>query len=228
MVMIAPSILSADFAALGEGVRQAADGGADWIHVDVMDGHFVPNLSFGPDVVASIRRAVEMPLDVHLKLTHPDRFVKRFVDAGANSISIHIEASCDVNATLTAIRTRGLLAGLVLKPATQANALRPYLGNFDYVLCMTVEPGYGGQTFMADMLPKIRQIRQMSDAAAEPFPIMVDGGIGTETAARCAAAGATQFVAGHSLYSAPDMAAAITAMRAATEAARTSDTPAQP
>ncbi|NLN00499.1 MAG: ribulose-phosphate 3-epimerase [Lentisphaerae bacterium] len=221
-------MFSADFGRLADGARLAERSGADELHLDVMDGHFVPNLSFGPDVVASIRRAVEMPLDVHLMLTHPDRFVKRFVDAGANSISIHIEASCDVNATLTAIRTRGLLAGLVLKPATQANALRPYLGNFDYVLCMTVEPGYGGQTFMADMLPKIRQIRQMSDAAAEPFPIMVDGGIGNETAAQCAAAGATQFVAGSSLYSAPDMAAAITAMRAATEAARTSGIPVQP
>ncbi|NLF86442.1 MAG: ribulose-phosphate 3-epimerase [Lentisphaerae bacterium] len=227
-IEILPSLLSADFGRLADGARLAERAGGDALHLDIMDGHFVPNLTFGPDVVAAVRRAVEMPLNVHLMLTHPDRFVKRFVDAGADAISIHVEAACEVNATLTAIRTRGLSAGLVLKPATPADALRPFLGHIDFVLCMTVEPGYGGQSFMADMLPKIRQVRRLSDAAAHPFPVMVDGGIGADTAAQCAAAGASQFVAGHSLYSAPDMAAAITAMRAATAAAQARGTPGQP
>ena len=228
-IEILPSLLSADFGHLADGARLAERAGADALHLDIMDGHFVPNLTFGPDAVAAVRRAVEMPLNVHLMLTHPDRFVKRFVDAGADAISIHVEAASDVNATLTAIRTRGLLAGLVLKPATPADALRPFLGRFDFVLCMTVEPGYGGQSFMADMLPKIRQVRRLSDAmAAHPFPVMVDGGIAADTAAQCASAGASQFVAGNSLYSAPDMAAAIAAMRAAAAAAQASGTPGQP
>ena len=219
-IEILPSLLAADSGQLADGARLAETAGGDALHVDIMDGHFVPNLSFGPDVVAAVRRVVALRLNVHLMLTHPDRYVSRFAEAGADAISFHVEADCDVAATLAVIRARGLSAGLVLKPATPADAIRPFLGQFDFVLCMTVEPGYGGQSFMDGMRPKIRQVRTLSETAApHPFPIMVDGGINADTAARCAAAGANQFVAGNSLYSAPDMGAAIAAMRTAATAA---------
>jgi ribulose-phosphate 3-epimerase len=219
-ISILPSLLSADFGRLAEGAQQAERAGGDALHLDIMDGHFVPNLTFGPDVVAAVRRAVKFPLNVHLMLTHPDAYVERFADAGADAISFHVEADCDVAATLAAIRARNLPAGLVLKPATAAAAIRPFLGRFDFILCMTVEPGYGGQSFMADMLPKIAQVRSIAlQEVPHPFPIMVDGGIGAGTSARCAAAGASQFVAGNSLYSAPDMGAAVTAMRTTAAAA---------
>ena len=222
-IEILPSLLAADSGHLADGARRAETAGGDALHVDIMDGHFVPNLSFGPDVVAAVRRAVTFRLNVHLMLTHPDRYAQRFAEAGADAISFHVEAECDVAATLAAIRGFDLPAGLVLKPATSADAIRPFLGQFDFVLVMTVEPGYGGQSFMADMLPKIREVRAIAEREAQtPFPIMVDGGIGAATAARCAAAGATQFVAGNSLYSAPDMGAAVAAMRAAAQAATAS------
>lgn len=219
-IKILPSLLAADPGYLAEGARRAEEGGADELHLDIMDGHFVPNLSYGPDVVAAMRRAVAMPLDVHLMLTHPDRYIRRFAKAGADAISFHVEAECDVAATLADLRGLGKRAGLVLKPATSADALIPFLGQFDFVLCMTVEPGYGGQSFMAEMLPKITRVSEIGrDAAPAPFPVMVDGGINAATAARCAAAGASQFVAGNSLYAASDMGGAIVAMRSAAEAA---------
>lgn len=216
---ILPSLLAADFGHLADGCRRAEEAGADALHLDIMDGHFVPNLSFGPDVVKMAKRATNIPLDVHLMLTRPDLYIDRFADAGADAISIHVEADCDVSATLAAIRARKLRAGLVVKPKTPAGAVKPFLGAFGYVLVMTVEPGYGGQSFMADMLPKIAELAAMSAASATPFPVMVDGGIADETGARCAKAGATEFVAGSSLYRAPDMAAAVASLRASLERA---------
>ena len=207
---ILPSMLAADYGTLENEAVRCEKAGADALHLDIMDGHFVPNLSFGPDIVKVCRKAVAIPLDVHLMLTRPDLYVARFAD-GANAISIHVEASCDIAATLASIRNRGLRAGLVLKPKTPASALLPFSGLFDYVLVMTVEPGYGGQVFMADMLPKIRELARTS--AATPFPIMVDGGINAETARLCVEAGATELVAGSHLFKAPDMAAAITELR---------------
>ncbi len=214
-IQILPSMLAADWGRLRDAARACEAGGADQLHLDVMDGHFVPNLSFGPDFVKMCRGAVGIPLDVHLMLSRPDLYAGRFIDAGADAVSIHEEAECDIAATLSAIRARGRRAGLVIKPKTPAEAIVPYLGAIDYVLVMTVEPGYGGQSFMADMLPKIARVAEISRNAPAPFPIMVDGGIGEATIGACAAAGATQFVAGSALFKAPDIAAAIASLRAA-------------
>ena len=210
---ILPSMLAADYGRLADEARRCSDAGADALHLDIMDGHFVPNLSFGPGVVTACRRAVAIPLDVHLMVTRPDIYFPRFADAGADAISFHVEADCDVRATLAAIRARGLRAGIVLKPATPAEAVKPFICQFDYVLVMTVEPGYGGQAFMDGMLPKIRALSEMGRDSGVPFPIMVDGGITDTTAPLCTAAGATELVAGSHLFKAADMAAAISALR---------------
>lgn len=212
-------MLSADFGRLFDEAVRVEKAGADALHLDIMDGHFVPNLSFGTNIVSTSKKAVKIPLDVHLMLSNPDRYVDRFMDAGADWVSIHIEADCDVAATLKTIRDHKVLAGLVLKPKTPAEALAPYLGQFDYVLCMTVEPGYGGQSFMSDMLPKIRAVAELSRKTAKPFPVMVDGGINNDTGALCAAAGATQLVSGSTLFKAPDLAEAIAGMREKAEKA---------
>lgn len=217
-IQILPSMLAANWGHLSDEARRCEEAGADQLHIDIMDGHFVPNLSFGVDFTAVFRKAVSIPLDVHLMISRPDLYAERFIARGADAVSIHVESDCDVAATLRQIRALGKRAGIVVKPKTPASAVEPFAGLFDYVLVMTVEPGYGGQSFMADMLPKIATLREMSEQSAVHFPIMVDGGIGVETAAECARAGASEFVAGSSLFKATDgMAAAIAAIRAAAE-----------
>jgi len=218
-VRILPSLLAADFGCLADGCRRAETAGGDALHLDIMDGHFVPNLSFGGDVVAMARRATRLPLNVHLMMEQPDRYVDRFVDAGAATVLIHIEASCPVADVLAAIRRRGAACGVTLKPGTPAAAVAPLLGLVDEVLVMTVEPGYGGQAFMAGMLPKLATIRRAANALGRrELTLMVDGGIDVATAALCAAQGANAFVAGSSLFRLADMGAGVRAMRAAAAA----------
>ena len=216
-IAILPSLLAADCGCLAEECRRVAASGAEALHLDIMDAHFVPNLSFGPGVVAMAHRTVPaMPLNVHLMLTHPQDYAARFIDAGASTVLIHVEAACDVAATLTDIRKRNVRAGIVLKPATPAEAIFPFLEQVDEVLVMTVEPGYGGQAFLEAMLPKMALIRQESNRLGRgSLRLMVDGGINLAATAACAAHGANAFVAGSSLFRLADMRAGVDAMRQA-------------
>lgn len=214
-VQILPSLLAADTGHLADEIARVEASGADALHLDIMDAHFVPNLSFGPDMVALAQRVCPTLFrHVHLMMTRPDLYAGRFIDAGAQTVQFHVEADCDVWAGLRAIHARGVRAGLVLRPQTPAAALFPYLSLCDEVLCMTVNPGYGGQSFMDEVLPKIRDLRRYADSHGLPeLDIMVDGGINFETAARCAAHGANQFVAGSFLFKQSDMGASVTRMR---------------
>jgi ribulose-phosphate 3-epimerase len=217
---IAPSILSADFAKLGAEVAAVERAGADWIHVDVMDGHFVPNLTIGPVVVEAVRRSTSLPLDVHLMIEKPERYVTEFVKAGAATVGVQVEACTHLHRTLAQIREAGARACVVLNPATPALAIEPVLGDVDQVLVMTVNPGFAGQKFIEGMLGKIAALRRMIDAGGGEVALEVDGGISLETIARAAAAGADVFVAGTAVFGAPDYAQAIAALRKAAAAAR--------
>ena len=210
---ILPSLLAADFGCLAAEARRAEAAGADELHLDIMDGHFVPNLSMGPDVVRMTRRAVRIPLSVHLMLTSPHRYAERFIEAGATSVLIHVEAESQVGPLLRRIRELGARPGVTLNPATPADSAFPFLEDADVVLCMTVNPGYGGQKFMSEVLPKIEAIRDRMTAQGTMKEIMVDGGINTDTAWLCAQRGANSFVAGVFLFNAADMAAEILRMR---------------
>jgi ribulose-phosphate 3-epimerase len=218
-LLIAPSLLSADFAALGDAVAAAERGGADLIHVDVMDGHFVPNITVGPPVVRAIKRVATVPLDVHLMIEDPDRYIEAFADAGASMISVHAEVLPHLHRTLQVIKRLGLKAGVALNPSTPVVALEEVAGDVDYVLVMTVNPGFGAQTFIPRSESKIRAVRALLDHEGNAAPIEVDGGIDTTTAARVVAAGARILVAGNAIFAASDPVRAVRELRAAASAA---------
>ncbi|KKX54131.1 ribulose-phosphate 3-epimerase [Brevibacillus borstelensis] len=214
MVKIAPSILSADFARLGEEIRDVERGGADWIHVDVMDGHFVPNITIGPLIVDAIRPVTTLPLDVHLMIEEPDRYIPQFAKSGADWITVHQEACRHLHRTIHLIREQGVKAGVVLNPATPVSTIEPMLGDLDIVLLMTVNPGFGGQKFIHSVVPKIRELRRMLDERGlGHVEIEIDGGVNPETARLCEEAGATVLVAGSAVFNQADRAAAIAAIR---------------
>jgi ribulose-phosphate 3-epimerase len=203
-VLIAPSILSADFAALGNAISAAERGGADLIHVDVMDGHFVPNITIGPPVVKSIRRVATVPLDVHLMITDPDRYIEAFADAGAAMISVHQEVLPHLHRTVYAIKHLGVKAGVVINPATPVSTLVDIAADVDYVLVMSVNPGFGGQTFIPRSESKVRELRALLDRAGSRAAIEIDGGIDLKTVRRVVAAGARMIVAGSAIFHTPD------------------------
>ena len=212
-MMIAPSILSADFSRLGEEVRAVEAAGAEVIHVDVMDGRFVPNITIGPLVVAAVRRVTDLPLDVHLMIVEPDRYVKDFADAGADWITVHVEACVHLHRTLTHIRSLGKKAGAVLNPATSLSSLDYVLEELDLVMLMSVNPGFGGQSLIESTLDKTRKLRAMLDEVNPEAGIEIDGGISPETIGRVAEAGANIFVAGSAIYGRDDYAAEIRQMK---------------
>jgi ribulose-phosphate 3-epimerase len=218
-LQIAPSLLSADFAALGDAIAAVERGGADLLHVDIMDGHFVPNLTMGPPVVKSIRRVANVPLDVHLMIEDPDRYAEAFVEAGASSLTVHVEALVHLHRTVHFIKSLGVRAGVALNPATPVVSLEEIAPDLDYVLVMTVNPGFGGQTFIPRSESKVRAVRELLRRLGSTAPIEVDGGIDTSTAPRIVAAGADILVAGHSIFGSPDAERATRALRAAAEAA---------
>ena len=211
--LIAPSILSADFGRLAEEIRAVEEAGADWIHVDVMDGHFVPNLTIGPVVIQAVRAATSLPLDVHLMIESPDTFIDSYAEAGADRIAVHVEACPHLHRTVAHVREAGARAGVALNPATPVAAIEPILGDVDQVVVMTVNPGFGGQKFIESVLPKISQVRHWIDERELAIELEVDGGVGPGTIGRVARAGGNAFVAGSAIFHKPDYAATIAELR---------------
>ena len=213
--LVAPSILAADFSALASEVRRVEEASADWLHLDIMDGHFVDNISFGPALVKTVRGLTSLPLDVHLMIEHPDHYLPRFLEAGANSITVHVEpeAKHDVAKTLRAIREAKCGVGLSLNPATPYEAIEPHLANIDLLLVMTVHPGFGGQPFRPEMMEKVKRAKQWHDEHGGKLHIEVDGGINAETAKLSMENGANVLVAGTSIFRAEDYRTAINALR---------------
>lgn len=214
-LLVAPSILSADFGRLAEEVRAVESAGADWVHVDVMDGRFVPNITIGPPVVAAIRAATRLPVDVHLMIVEPERYLDQFAAAGADVLTVHAEACPHLNRTLQHIHHLGKRAGVVLNPSTSEDAIRYVIGSVDLVLVMSVNPGFGGQTFLPEVLAKVRAIRTMIERSGRPVALEIDGGISPDTAALATEAGARVLVAGSAVFGHGDYAKAVMSLREA-------------
>lgn len=215
-ILIAPSILSADFARLGEEVEAVEAAGADWIHVDVMDGRFVPNITIGPLVVKALRKVTKLPLDVHLMIVEPEKYIDAFAEAGADTITIHVEACTHLHRALHHIRSLKKRASVVLNPSTHESSIEYVMNELDQILVMSVNPGFGGQSMIPEVLPKVRAIRRMIDERKLPIDLEIDGGITVETAPQAIAAGARALVAGNAVFNTKDYKAAIAAIRGGT------------
>jgi ribulose-phosphate 3-epimerase len=218
-VLIAPSLLSADFSALGEAISAVERGGADLIHVDVMDGHFVPNITIGPPVVRSIKRVTRVPLDVHLMITDPDRYIEAFAEAGAAMMSVHVEVLPHLHRTVHAIKDLGVKAGVVINPSTPVVLLESIAPDVDYVLVMSVNPGFGGQTFIPRSESKVRDVRALLDRVSNPAPVEIDGGIDIRNVGRVVSAGARMIVAGSAIFHTSDPERATRELKSAALAA---------